>query len=230
MPKLSNAQLAQMIDLSCVQANHRESELEAMVEVARKYGVYAVFALPAHTARLKELIRGTTIKLGAVVGFPSGSVTTASKLEEVAQHRKIGVDELDMVINITWLRSGQDKKALAEVKAIREAAEGIPLKLILEVTCLDDDEIRRGCEIGVEAGVEYVKTGTGWMPNPTTLRHVTLMAEAVKGRCKLKAAGGVKDRATLLAMYEAGVTRFGIGSRTAVAILSDAGSAGHAQD
>jgi len=230
MPRLSKMQIAQMIDLSCVQANHKESEFETMVEVAKTYGVYAVFALPAHTARLKELIQGTNIKLGAVAGFPSGSSTTASKLEELVQHRKIGIDELDMVINITWLRSGKDDKALAEVKAIREAAGNIPVKLILEVTCLNDDEIRRGCEIGVEAGVEYVKTGTGWMRSPTTLRHVTIMAAAVKGRCGIKAAGGVKDRETLLAMYQAGATRFGIGSKTAVAILSDSRPAGHHND
>jgi deoxyribose-phosphate aldolase len=205
-----------------VQSSHEESELEAMVEAAKKHGIYAVFALPAHTARLKELIRGTNIKLGAAVGFPSGSVTTATKLDEIAQFKKIGVDELDVVVNITWLRSGRHDMALSEMKAVHDAAEGIPLKLILEVTCLDEEQIRRGCEIGMETGVEFIKTGTGWMPNPTTLRHIHIIADAVKGRCKLKAAGGVRDLATLLAMYEAGVTRFGIGSRTAAAILSEA--------
>lgn len=216
----SRSQIAQLIDLSCVKSNHEESELDVMVDVAKKYGAYAVFALPAHTAHLKKLIQDTDIKLGAVVGFPSGSVTTATKLDEVSQFRKIGVDELDMVVNITWLRSGRYDAVLEDVKAVCDAAEGTPVKLILEVTCLDEAQIRRGCEIGIKAGVEFIKTGTGWMPNPTTLRHVRIMAEAVGGRCKLKAAGGVNDLATLMAMHEAGVSRFGIGSRTAVAILS----------
>lgn len=221
MTAASRNQIAQLIDLSCVKSNHEESELDVMVDVAKKFGVYAVFALPAHTAYLKTLVQDTDIKLGAVVGFPSGSVTTATKLDEVAQFRRIGVDELDMVVNITWLRSGRDDAVLDDVKAVCGAAGGTPVKLILEVTCLDEGQIRRGCEIGVEAGVQFIKTGTGWMPNPTTLRHVRIMADAVRGRCKLKAAGGVNDLATLLAMHEAGVTRFGIGSRTAVTILSE---------
>jgi len=222
----SSIQIARMIDLSCVKSNHEESELVTMVDVAKKYGVYAVFALPAHTASLKELIQGTDIKLGAVAGFPSGSATTATKLDELEQFKKIGIDELDIVVNITWLRSGRFDKALSEVKAVCDAAKDIPVKLILEVTCLNEQQIRRGCEIGIEAGVEFVKTGTGWMNSPTTLKHVHIMADAVKGRCKIKAAGGVNDRATLLAMHEAGVSRFGIGSRTAVAILSDLAAEG----
>ena len=226
MPEVSSVEIARMVDLSCVKSNHEESELVTMVDVGKKYGVYAVFALPAHTARLKELIRGTDIKLGAVAGFPSGSATTETKLDELEQFKKIGIDELDMVVNITWLRSGRYDEALSDVKAVCDAAEGIPVKLILEVTCLNEDQIRRGCEIGIEAGVEFVKTGTGWMADPTTLRHVQVMADAVKGRCRLKAAGGVNDRATLLAMHTAGVSRFGIGSRTAVAILSGPAPAG----
>ncbi len=218
---LDDRALASMIDLSCVQANHDEPEIAAMAEAARTYGVYAVFALPAHTGYLKGLIRGTGIKLGGTVGFPSGSVTTETKVGEVAQLRRIGVDELDMVVNITWLRSGRYDRVLDDVRAVVDAAAGLPVKLILEVTCLDEERIRRGCEIGVEAGVEFVKSGTGWSGSPTTLDHIRIMADAVGGRCKLKAAGGVRDRETLLAMHRLGVTRFGIGTRTAKGIFSE---------
>jgi deoxyribose-phosphate aldolase len=218
---ISREMVAKMFDLSCVRSDHQESEFVTMVEVAKKYGIFAVFALPAHTVRIKELIQDAQIKLGGVCGFPSGSTTTSIKLAEVAELEKIGIDELDMVINITWLRSGLYERALSEVRAVRDAAHGIPIKLILEVTSLNEEQIRRGCEIGIQAGVDFIKTGTGWMPDPTALRHVEIIADAVKGRCKIKAAGGVRDRATVQAMLGAGVSRFGIGSKAAVAILSD---------
>lgn len=217
---MDNRTMASMIDLSCVQANHDEAEIAAMADAARTYGVFAGFALPAHTGYLKDLIRDTDIKLGGTVGFPSGSVTTETKLDEVAQLKRIGVDELDMVVNITWLRSGRYDRVLDDVRAVVDAAAGLPVKLILEVTYLDEERIRRGCEIGVQAGVEFVKSGTGWSGSPTTLDHIRIMADAVGGRCKLKAAGGVRDRETLLAMHALGVTRFGIGTRTAKGIFS----------
>ena len=218
--------IASMIDLSCVQAFHDEAEITAMAEIARRYGVFAVFALPAHTAYLKERIQGTGIKLGGTVGFPSGSVTTETKLSEVAQLKKLGADELDMVVNITWLKSERYARVLDEVRAVVDAASGLPVKLILEVTYLDEGQIRRGCDIGIEAGVEFVKSGTGWSSSPTTLDHIRIMADAVGGRCKLKAAGGVRDRRTLLEMNALGVTRFGIGTRAAQGIFEGEGSSG----
>jgi len=224
MDKVDDRILASMIDLSCVQANHDEAEIAAMADAARTYGVFAVFALPAHTGYLKDLIVGTGIKLGGTVGFPSGSVTTETKLGEVAQFKRIGVDELDMVVNVTWLRSGRYARVLEDVRAVVDAAGGIPVKLILEVTYLDEERIRRGCEIGLDAGVEFVKSGTGWSSSPTTLEHIRIMADAVGGRCRLKAAGGVRDRETLLAMHALGVTRFGIGTRAARGIFAGNGS------
>ncbi|MDP3177545.1 MAG: deoxyribose-phosphate aldolase, partial [Spirochaetaceae bacterium] len=142
---------------------------------------------------------------------------------EVEQLLGFGVDELDMVINITWLRSGEREKALRDVRSVVKTAGRVPVKLILEVSYLSDAQIREGCEIGIEAGVEFIKSGTGWSSHPTTLGQVRTMSEAVAGRCKLKAAGGVRDLETLLAMRDLGVTRFGIGTRTAMGILAEGG-------
>ena len=219
MKALRNQDIVPLIDLSCVKADHDLSEIADMAGIARKYNVCAVFALPAHTARLKQLMTGSPVKLGGAVGFPSGSVTTETKLAEVEQLLTLGVDEIDMVVNITWLRSGEHASALHDAKAVVRAAGRVPVKLILEVTCLSEAQIREGCELGLEAGVEFLKSGTGWSSLPTTTDHVRIMADAVKGRCKLKVAGGVRDRETLAAMYEMGVSRFGIGTKAAIRIL-----------
>jgi len=210
-----------MIDLSCVRADHDFAELDAMASFAKERGLFAVFALPAHTERLKALIAGSPVKLGGTVGFPSGSTTTEIKVAEAEQLLGFGVDELDMVVNITWLRSGEKDRALRDVRSVVKAAGGVPVKLILEVAYLSEEQIRAGCEIGIEAGVEFIKSGTGWSGQPTTLGHIKTMARAVSGRCKLKAAGGVRDLQTLLAMRELGVTRFGIGTKAAVGILAE---------
>ncbi len=214
---------ASLIDLSCVQADHTVEDIVAMAEAARKHSVCAVFALPAHTARLRDLMAGTPVKLGGTVGFPSGSATTEMKVAEAKQLIDIGVQELDMVVNITWLRSGEREAALRDVRAVVRAAEGVPVKLILEVAYLGEEQIREGCEIGIEAGVAFVKSGTGWAGMPTTFGHVRSIAGAVRGRCGIKVAGGIRDLATLVGMYELGVRRFGIGTRSALGILGEAG-------
>ena len=157
---LSTREIAALIDLSCVKASHAESEIVEMAGIARKHKVCAVFALPAHTALLKELMTGSPVKVGGAVGFPSGSVTTETKLSEVEQFMRLGVDEIDMVVNITWLRSGEHAKALHDARAVVRAAGRVPVKLILEVTCLDEAQIREGCGLGLEAGVEFLKSGT----------------------------------------------------------------------
>jgi deoxyribose-phosphate aldolase len=220
MKTLRNRDIIPLIDLSCVQANHDQDEITEMARVAREYEVCAVFALPAHTARLKELMAGSPVKVGGAVGFPSGSVTTETKLAEVEQLCRLGVDEIDMVVNITWLRSGEYARALHDVRSIVRAAAPLPVKLILEVTYLSEAQIRAGCDLGLEAGVAFLKSGTGWSSMPTTLDHVRIMADAVQGRCKLKVAGGVRDRETLLSMYELGVSRFGIGTKSAMRIIA----------
>lgn len=221
MRTLRNRDIIPLIDLSCVQANHDQDEIADMARIARDLEVCAVFALPAHTARLKELMSGSPVKVGGAVGFPSGSVTTETKVAEVEQLCALGVDEIDMVVNITWLRSGEYARALHDVRSVVRAAGPLPVKLILEVTYLNEAQIRAGCDLGIEAGVAFLKSGTGWSSMPTTVEHVRIMADAARGRCKLKVAGGVRDRKTLLSMYELGVSRFGIGTKSAMRILAE---------
>ncbi|MCL3781120.1 deoxyribose-phosphate aldolase [Prolixibacteraceae bacterium JC049] len=213
-------QIARMIDLSCVQASNTIEEIKEVAELAIKYNCICTFALPAHTPMLIDLVKDhPSVLVGGVVGFPDGGATTNGKVAEAKELMEMGVDELDMVINITWLKAQCYDKVLADMKAVVEAAGDTPVKVILECHHLTNEEIVKACELGVEAGVSFVKTGTGWAPTGATYENVSLMKQTVGDACEVKAAGGVRDLETLLEMNKRGTTRFGIGVRTAKQIF-----------
>lgn len=219
---MDNEQIAGMMDLSCVRADSTLKEIDEAVSLAEKYGIFAIFTLPAHIPYLIEKIGGASVVPAATVGFPGGASTTASKTAEVKEQLAMGCREFDMVNNIAWLKAGKYDLYRDDIRAVVNAAEGLPVKVILECHYLTDDEIVKASDIAADAGVAYVKTGTGWAETGATVRNVALMKKTVGDRCRIKAAGGVRDRAILLAIYEAGATRFGIGVRTAKSILEDA--------
>ena len=216
--------IARMIDVSAVRADASLSEVKEVAEAARKHRFVCAFALPCFTGELVELLKDESdIMVGGVAGFPSGAELTSTKVETAEKMLALGVNEIDMVINIGALRSGKHELVRDDVRAVVEACD-VPVKAILEVAYLTDDEIRRGAGLCVEAGVAYVKTGTGWANKPTTVETIELIRSEIGDTAKIKAAGGVRDLATLLAMARAGCARFGIGVRSAVHILEEATS------
>ena len=209
-----------MIDLSCVQANSSIQEIKEVADFAKKYNCICTFALPAHTPILIELVKDyPQILVGGVVGFPDGGATTKGKVAEAHELIEMGVNELDMVINIAWLKNKQYGLLLNDIRSVVNEAGDIPVKVILECHYLTNEEIVKACQIGVKAGVSFVKTGTGWAPTGATLENVKIMKDTVGDACEVKAAGGVRNLETLLAMNKLGATRFGIGIRTAKAIF-----------
>ena len=218
--KMTLTELVRMMDLSAVRAESDEAEVRAMAEWARKYQCVAVFALPALSPLLCELLAGEpAVAVGGVVGFPSGGVTTATKTREAEELLGMGCRELDMVINIGLLRSGRHDEVRADIRAVVDTAGRVPVKVILECHHLTDDQIRMACRLCEEAGAAFVKTGTGWAPTGATVHNVALMKSCVGDRLKVKAAGGVRSLETLIELHRAGATRFGIGLSSAVAIL-----------
>lgn len=218
--KLDAKQLARMIDLSAVRADVDIDEVRMLAEACKRYGCVCAFVMPCYMAELKELLADAPeTGLGGVVGFPSGADTTAAKVAEVREHRALGASELDMVINVGMLRSGRDRYVEDDIRAVVEAARGIPVKAILEAHYLTDEEVVRGSRIAVRAGAAFVKTGTGWAPTGATLRNVELIKSAVGDAAGVKAAGGVRDLQTVVEMLRLGVTRFGVGLSSGTAIL-----------
>jgi deoxyribose-phosphate aldolase len=219
---MTRQEIAKLMDISAVRADSTMEEIKESAELAKQYGCICVFALPAHTPYLISQLGGSTVFAGGAVGFPGGAETTATKVTIAKEMVSMGCREIDMVNNIAWLKANNKEAYMNDVRSVIQASAGLPVKVILECHWLTSEEIVRACEWCVEAGASWVKTGTGWAPTGATLENVTLMKQTVGDRCQVKAAGGVKDLETLLAMYERGVRRFGIGVRTARAILEGA--------
>ena len=213
-----------MIDISAVRADSTLDELRQAADLAKEYGCICVFALPAHTPFLVKLLADRPdVLVGGAVSFPAGGQTTSVKASETKELIAMGCSEIDVVINIAWVKAAKWDWVRADIDAVGAAAGEVPVKVILECHYLTDAEIVAACETCVEAGVAFVKTGTGWAPTGATCENIALMKQTVGDRCQIKAAGGVKDLATLLELYELGARRYGIGVRTAAAILRDAG-------
>jgi len=216
------SEMARMMDISAVQAQSTLEDIDAVCDMAREFGVAAVFCLPAHVPYMRaRLGTGTGVKLASVSGFPGGAETTRIKVETARELVDLGCDEVDMVNNLAWLKAGDEKAYKNDVASVVAAAAGRPVKVILECHWLTDDEIFRGAQWCCEAGASWVKTGTGWAPTGATVERCALMKKAVGDACGVKAAGGVRTRETLLALHAVGVRRFGIGVKTARAILAE---------
>ncbi len=215
--------IARMIDISTVKAEATIEELNRMAAVAKEFKFICAFAMPCFTKRLVGLLSDDKdIKVGGVVGFPSGADTTSIKIATAKEMMAAGVDELDMVINVGALKSGLYEEVYNDIHSVVETADGMPVKCILEIAHLTDDEIKRGASIAVRAGVTYVKTGTGWAHKPTTVDTIKLIKSEIGDSALIKAAGGVRDLDTLLAMNKEGASRFGIGINSALSIMKEA--------
>lgn len=215
--------IARMLDLSAVQPDSGESDIREMAALACKYDCIACFAMPAYTSLLVELLKDCPqVGVGGVVGFPSGATTTQAKVSAVHEMIEMGCDELDMVINIGRLKSGDNEYVYGDMRAVVQAACDVPVKVILECHYLTDDEIKAACQLATKAGVAFVKTGTGWAPTGATSENISLMKSCVGDQVQVKAAGGVRDLDTLLNLHKLGAARFGVSSKSGSVILKQA--------
>jgi deoxyribose-phosphate aldolase len=212
--------LAGTIDHSLLRPELTLAEIAEGCAIAARYEVASVCVRPADVATAAELLAGSPVAVGTVVGFPHGSHATATKVFEAEKALADGAAELDMVINIGWLRSGDDKRAGDDIRAVVEAAgHGVVVKVILENAYLTNDEKVRGCRLAESAGADYVKTSTGFGPGGATLEDLRLMRATVSDSVRVKAAGGVRTLDALLEVISIGVDR--VGATQTAAILDD---------
>lgn len=217
---LSAADLAQMIDISAVQTFHTEADVRSLAALAVENGFIAAHALPNFVPLLRSLVpAGGRTLVGGPIGFPAGGHMTAIKVAEAAALRDAGADELDMMMNVGRLKSGDLDYVRDEIAAVIEAAAPVPLKVILELHHLTDAEIEIAADIVAASGAAFVKTGTGWTPAAATLPRIRLIAAVVAGRAGIKASGGIRDLATVAEMVSIGVTRFGINTASAIELV-----------
>ena len=218
--RLTAGELAAMIDVSAVQAFNSEQDVRELAEIAVRRGFIMAHALPHFVPLLRSLIpRGGQTKVGGPVGFPSGGHSTATKIVEAQELVRFGVEEIDLMMNIGRLKSGDVGYVQHEIASVVEAVQPIPVKVIIEESRLSDDEVRKACDAVVRGGAAFVKTGTGWTSRPATIERVALIARTVQGAVQIKASGGIRDLDTVSQMVALGVTRFGINVHVAVELV-----------
>jgi deoxyribose-phosphate aldolase len=208
-----------MIDHSLLRPELTAADVEDGIAVAVRYRTASVCLRPADVAKGVGALRGTTVAAGTVVGFPHGSGTTTAKAYEAAELAALGAEEIDMVIDIGRLRGGDPGYTQDEIAAVVRAAQGRPVKVILENAYLTDQEKVAGCKAAEAAGAAFVKTSTGFAPGGATAEDVALMRRTVSPAVRVKAAGGVRTLDRLLELHHLGATRFG--ATATAAILDD---------
>ena len=208
-PKYSKVKIAKTIDHSLLKPEMTRDEVRQGCEIAKKYDVASVCCKPSDVAFCAEILKGTDVEVGTVVGFPHGSSTTETKVFETKKAIADGATEIDMVLNIGHLKSGLYDAVKADIAAVVAAAGGKMVKVILENAYLTDDEKITACKLCEAAGAHYVKTSSGYAPTGATVADVKLMRAAVSPAVKVKSAGGVRTLDALIEMLDAGVERSG---------------------
>ena len=213
------AAIAALIDHAVLKPELTDGAVAAELDVAARWGVFSVCVRPSDIPRSVARLAGTPVLTGTVLGFPHGTTSTAAKVAEARRALDDGASELDMVLHIGRLLSGDTAAVEDDIAAVVAEARDRIVKVILETVFLDDPAITAGCLAAERAGAAFVKTSTGFAGGGATMHDLEVMRAAVGDRMRIKASGGVRSLDTLLAMRAIGVDRFGT-SATAT-ILGD---------
>ena len=198
-----------MIDHTVLKADTPLETVKRICDEAMEYGFASVCINPCHVAYCADYLKDSDVNVCTVIGFPLGANTSAVKAFETKDAIANGADEIDMVMNIGALKDKNYDLVRDDVKAVVEAANGTLVKVILETCLLTEDEIKKACELCVEAKADYVKTSTGFSTRGATIEDVRIMKEAVHGKAKVKAAGGVRTPEDMVKIVAAGADRIG---------------------
>jgi deoxyribose-phosphate aldolase len=212
-------ELAKYIDHTILKATATRTDIEKLCREAAEYGFASVCVNTCWVPLASELLKGTGVATCCVVGFPLGAMATEPKAYEAKWAVEHGADEVDMVINVGWLKEGSVDLVAADVKAVVGATGDALVKVILETCYLDEGQIEEACRICVEAGADLVKTSTGFGTGGATVEDVAFMRATVGEACGVKASGGIHTKQETLAMIEAGATR--IGASSGITIVSE---------
>ncbi|VEP12422.1 Deoxyribose-phosphate aldolase [Hyella patelloides LEGE 07179] len=203
----SEINLADYIDHTLLKPSATPEEIQKCCRDAIKYNFPAVCIYPYAVQQATELLHNHKIAVCTVIGFPTGANTPAVKLYEAQEAAENGATELDVVMNLGWIKSRQSELIYQEIASICEET-GQTVKAILETTVLTDEEKRLAAEICLDAGVSYLKTSTGWFGG-ATVKDIKLLKEVSRGKVGIKASGGIRTVEQAIALIEAGATRLG---------------------
>lgn len=207
------------IDHTLLKAEASPAQIIRLCQEARQYQFASCCVNTGYAALVHKELEGSGVKTCCVIGFPLGAMSTASKVFEAIDAIEQGAEEIDMVMNIGWLKSGHDQEVLKDIRSVRQGCgEKALLKVIIECCLLTREEKIRACKLAVEGGADFVKTSTGFSTGGATVEDVRLMKETVGDMAKVKASGGIHSREEALAMIHAGASR--IGASAGVSIIN----------
>lgn len=210
--------LPTLIDHTVLRPEATRTDVLRLCQEAKDHGFGVIFVPPCYAAEAAEAVAGSAIRVGIPVGFPLGGHTTATKVAEALDGVAQGAKVLDMVINISRLKSGDLDAVRRDIAEVVTATPHTEHKVILETCYLTDQEKMSACRLVVEAGADYVKTSTGFGAGGATPADVKLMKEAVNGKVKVKASGGIRDWAHAKALLQAGADRIGTSASLAIVV------------
>lgn len=214
--------IASLIDHTLLKPEATAEQIRNLCNEAREFQFASVCVNPWYVPLAAKLMRGSGVKVCTVAGFPLGATSTAAKVFEAKQGIRDGAREIDMVMNVGALKSGDDRALAADIRAVANACHRgrVICKVILETVLLSDEEKVRACKLAKKAGADYVKTSTGFGAGGATTVDVALMRATVGPKMGVKASGGIRSYADLTAMVKAGATR--IGTSSGVKIMEEA--------
>lgn len=198
-----------LLDHTVLKPDATKADVLRLCREAKEYGFVVIFVPPCYVDEAVAAVTGTAIRVGIPIGFPLGGHTTKAKVAEAVEAVSRGAQVLDMVINVSRLKSGDQAYVRQDIAEVVQATPQVEHKVILETCYLTQEEKVTACRLVVEAGADYVKTSTGFGAAGATVEDVRLMKQAVAGRARVKASGGIRDWKTTLALLEAGADRIG---------------------
>ena len=212
--KITKQTIAAMMDHAVLKPNSTDEDIRKNAEACITYGIGDLCVRPTDVAYAKKLLAGSPVTVACVVGFPHGASRPETKATEARLAIADGADELDMVINIGKLLSGNHEFVSNDIAAVVAVAkpENVLVKVILETCLLTPEQIAQACELAIAAGADFVKTSTGFNGDGATVEAIQLMLDTVVGRAKVKPSGGIRDWQRALMFAEMGVHRLGVGS------------------
>jgi deoxyribose-phosphate aldolase len=218
--KITTQEIASMIDHTLLKPEATLSEIEILCDEAMKYNFASVCVNPSYVSTCFDLVKSSNVKVCTVIGFPLGATTIQSKLMEAEEAIKNGAEELDMVINVGKLKDKNYDFVLNDLKTIAHLAKKhlCTSKVILETCLLNDEEKVAACLVAEEAGLDFVKTSTGFSKGGATIHDVSLMKFVIGDKLKVKASGGIRSYEDALNMINAGASR--LGASAGVKIIS----------
>lgn len=204
--------ISKTIDHTLLKATATASDIELLCREAEEHQFYAVCVNSCYVSLAASTLKNSEVKVAATIGFPLGATSTFAKIAEAEKCIEEGADEIDMVINIGFLKDGKLAEVEKEIAAIKNAIGEHILKVILETCYLSAAEITTACKLTEKANADFVKTSTGFGTAGATIDHVKIMKAAISEKMKIKASGGIRDLETARRYLDLGVDRIGTSS------------------